>query len=198
MKKRLLLVCVFLIMFTSLVYAEENSQDQPLINSNSPNEQLASLNFQTMTNNFLEKELKISENIQPILKIILGQKQSLNVSELIISLILVSGFLYLIYKLIRFVPFLKRPMSKLLISILLTLLISLSGILNMSIKFFYYIGNLFNILNQWIILKLIFIISLILLIIYALTIIIRQTDKETEEEKARITGLKTGTGNLID
>jgi hypothetical protein len=201
MKKRLLILSIFLILFINVIYAEDDISNEDLsqISNNNVLSDNPSSSLQTSTNQFLEQEIKIPENLQILSRTLFGLKegQFLDISETIVYIILFFGFLYFIHKVVKFLPFFEGNFKSILASIIITLLVSISGGFRESVSFFFSLGNFLNFLAGWSVLKLLFAAILIVIIISGFSILTNIIAKKTEVEKAKITGLKTGAGDII-
>jgi len=116
MKKELFLAIIFIILISSLVYAEDKD--------------LKKININDAANKVLDKDINLPENIQSIINFIFGLKdgENLNFEELVMIVALWIFIFLLILSLINLVPFFEESnrLVSLIVSIIIMLLISIS------------------------------------------------------------------------
>jgi len=149
--KRALIVLTVLLLLISPVLAAENKTTQP-------REKLSALagGLDNQTEDILAREVPIPKTAQPFLEFIFGVKEHTTWQELIVTLGIWIGFCYLIFAIVGLFPFFKKGTIAFLASVIIMILISITGALGKMATFFLgvildilYLIGLSSVMTKW-------------------------------------------------
>lgn len=174
----LILSLLFLVLATNLIYAEEAQA-------------LTAQDIQTTTNNFLSQQINVPQNLQILAKGIFGLKSDNNIefSVFIVLIALLIGIFLIIKKVVGFIPIFEESWIDWAVSIIITLLISVTGSIRDAATWLFGLGEIFK--NQTL-LNLIFVIIVLAIVIFGVIILLGLLGKSTKKVARRQTGFKVG------
>lgn len=140
------------------------------------------------TENVLEREITLSSYLKTPFKILFGIEEKTTWQQLIVVFGMLIGFFILILDLVEVMPFFDTETVKVLASVALTLLISVTGALNLVVTLFLDIAGFFKWSNSWAPLKVI--IAIILAI--AIILIMREVTSKLRQKITTRTGTMIG------
>ena len=197
MKKSFVFILISLMFlncfFGSFISGEETNLVKITQETNQTSSKEITKQISSSSNEFLQKDRQIPEGIANIAKIIFGlDSSSISVDKFVVLIVLLICTFFLIYNLIPLVGLFKENLA-ILVSIIITLLISITGAFKETTDMFF---NLFSIslLEEWVILKLISILLTITIIIIIFSPIIQKIKNKIKIEKAERAGEKAGIG----
>lgn len=184
MKKVVFILLCLTLLISSFVLAEEAN-----IEGNK-------INFQETTNKAVQTEIKIPDYLENPLKFIFGYKEGekIDISEFILLAVFLIGLLFLLYKIVSIIPFFEGPVISWASTIIILLLISVSGGLKHSVDFLFSLMNFFDILKKWSILKLFVSVFLAVAITLGISTLIKIMKEKARPQKAEELGFRTGAG----
>lgn len=151
--------------------------------------------FASKSNAALEKEVKIPDNMQNVVKFIFGMKDKnpLDLQHIVILIVLWVILFTLIRELMSFTPFFEGWKS-LLGGIIVTLLASISGGVLFAANFFFYIGNTIDFLQKNKLIQLSLNILILFIFVFGATILLRNLKKKMTIAENEREGFKIGSG----
>ncbi|GEM_PF-2230936 len=189
MKKELTtLILLFLLIFP-LVIAEDNITKQT-------KEKLSALKggLDNRTEDILEREVPLPPIFKVPLNLIFGIEDGSTWQQLIIVLGIWIGFFILILSITDFMPFINKGFIKILTSIIITILVSITGSLNIIAMFFFDVAGWFKWTASWGPLRTIVAILIAGLVIFAFNFVSHKIKKKIKIEKAEEMGEKAKEG----
>jgi hypothetical protein len=141
-------------------------------------------------------KINIPESIQSPARIIFGIKNNENI-EFSLFIILVAVFIMFcvfIYLILEVIPIFGTGIKSGFAALIIALIISITGALNNFALFLFGFSWFFKESN---LLKLIIIIPILAIIIFGFSKLIGLIRERTQQERARIAGLKAGSGGLV-
>lgn len=180
------LILLFLIFITSFA----NSQ-----NNNSIVQDIGKLKYETnFTNDFLNNKLELPSYISPILYYLTGIKEDSTISFLIVGIFIWLAILVIIKGVIELTPFHNEEslfgLSDWIISLIIVVLISITGVLNFATNSFISMTNFFGLIVSNSILNNILKVFLLLIILYLIRFATKKIKFNLEMEKAKDDGRK--------
>lgn len=181
MKKREIIFTLVLIILLSmnLVLSLGNN------NSNSTN---------TGINKALDSNVQIPEGLQTFARMFFGitNESNIDLSDFIILLGLWIGLLWVIHVAIEFVPIIKGDGIKWLMSLIVVVIISITGAIREIALWYYGVISDIEYLGEYPIVKLILSFAILIIVFFGLSRLIGMTKKEVELDEAERSGLKVG------
>src|SRR3989344_8970360 len=170
-------VCLFVVLlFMNLVYAAD-------VLNGSRN---ASVDFKGKSNEVLEKEVKIPDNLQIFARVLFGLKKTDKVDLQTIILLFATFFIILIL-LHEIIGIMFSDWKSWIFAIVVNLIIGVSGGFRDAIAFFFGIGNLFGFLEEYELLRFIIVLALLFIFFYFLSKVFNKfKDKEELEESSQM------------
>ena len=170
-------VCLFVVLlFMNLVYAAD-------VLNGSRN---ASVDFKGKSNEVLEKEVKIPDNLQIFARVLFGLKKTDKVDLQTIILLFATFFIILIL-LHEIIGIMFSDWKSWVFAVVVNLIIGVSGGFRDSVAFFFGIGNLFGFLEEYELLRFIIVLALLFIFFYFLSKVFNKfKDKEELEESSQM------------
>jgi len=162
MKRGIITLALLILLATPLILAQENI-------TGPAQEQLSALRggLDIKTENVLEKEVNFPQALETPMNVIFGIKEGATWQQLIVTLGVFIGFFILIFSVAGLIPFLGEGVLKVIASLIITALASMTGTLNAVAMFFFDIAGLFKWTTSWGPLKMIIAILIAAIIIIA-------------------------------
>ncbi|MEK6885374.1 MAG: hypothetical protein AABX17_00225 [Nanoarchaeota archaeon] len=179
-KDVIILSLLFLIFSLNLVLAEEIQTANVEIS-----------NFQSTTNNFLSQEIIIPQDLQILTRAVFGLDSANNI-ELSVFIVLIAslvGIFITIKIIVNFIPIFDEEWISWMISIIITLLISTTGIIRKASIWLFGLGNLFE---DQALLRLIVTIIILIIIIFGVTHLLKGLNEAKKKDSRRQTGFRVG------
>ncbi|MBI2452312.1 hypothetical protein HYV50_04530 [Candidatus Pacearchaeota archaeon] len=157
------------------------------------------VDIKTGTNNILEKEIGIPENLEIFSRVLFGlkagDKVDLQALVILIGLLVIS--LMLMKTIIEFMPFFENSLRGWLGAVIITLLIGVSGGFLLMADFLLDLGSLFGLLEEWGLARVV--ISLLLLVgfFYLITTFIKFIKNKATVAEMEATGRNIGVASAI-
>jgi len=190
MKKELTILILLFLLIAPLTLAEDNIAKQTTgklseigkgINNN--------------TENILEKEVPIPQILKAPSNFVFGIKEGASWQELIITLGIWIGFFILILNILGFMPFLNEDYIKVLASIIITTLVSITGALNKMAIFFFDVAGFFKWTASWRPLQIIVAVLMAAIVILTINWLSHMIRNKMQIEKAEEIGEKIKEGS---
>ena len=161
MKRGIITLALLILLTTPLILAQDNIAEQA-------KEQLSALRggLNNKTENILERQVTLPQILEVPLEIILGIEEDSTWQQLIIVLGIFIGFFIVIFSIADFMPFFKEGWIKVLASLIITSLVSITGALDTIAKFFFNVAGFFEWTTSWGPLRMIIAIGLAAFTIY--------------------------------
>lgn len=175
--KGVLLLIFLTIILTSIVLAQTNGTSFK--------------KFGDTTNNLIEKEILINENLAIFVRVLFGIKGPVTISFAIMIILIWLMMLIFLRNILILTPFFKGGISW-VAAIVVNLLIALSGGMRLLTKLFLETGSIFKFLEEWTTGALIFSIILLIIIFMVLKKAIRFIKMKEESMEAEDEGRKVG------
>ena len=190
MKRTLTVLILLFLLVIPLALAEDNLTDQA-------KEQLSALRggLDIKTENVLEKEVTLPSFLKAPLKLILGIEEEATWQQLIVVLGVFIGFFILILNIAGFLPFFKEGPIKILASLIITALVSITGALDIVATFFFDIAGLFKWTASWGPLQMIVAILIATIVIVAVNWLSQKIKTKMKLGKAEEVGEKIKEGS---
>ena len=174
--KRAIISLFVVLLFINFVYAAD-------ILNNSKN---ATIDFKGKSNEVLEKEVKIPDNLQIVARVLFGLKEGDKVDFQTFVLLFATFFIILIL-LHEIISVMFRDWKSWVFAIIVNLIIGISGGFREAIEFFFGIGNLFGFLEEYELLRFIIVLVLLFVLFYLLSKVFNKfKDKEELEESGQM------------
>jgi hypothetical protein len=145
------------------------------------------------TSTTLTRTVDIPENLKILTRVIFGIKGDISLDVFMVVLCVLIGFILLLQNVMQFVPFFEGWKSW-IGSVIVTLLIGVTGAFVETIKFLFHIANLFGILEKWPILRVTVLILLVIIFIFGINRLVAMMSKKDSLDKAEMEGRKAGLG----
>jgi len=161
--KKGIIICLLFVLLIGFVYAEEAASQEVNTNVN------AEKDFQSYSNNLLSKQITIPDYLQNPTRIIFGLENSdIDLQNFIVLLSIWIFLVFLIQAILEIIPFLGEGFKSWLGAIIITLLISISGMIRNAANWLFGFGGAISLMKEWGVLKIIFTILLLIIIVFGL------------------------------
>jgi len=159
---------------------------------------LSDTHIQKTTNDALGKEIKLSPALQNIARVVFGLKsgESIDVSDFIALVGLWIILVVLIHEGVGFIPIFEKEALAWAVSIIITLIIALSGAIKSMANLLFKIANDIKAISGWAVFKLILVLFILTLLSIGLHMILKMLKDKIKEEENRNAGFRVGTGNI--
>ncbi len=150
-------------------------------------------NIREDSNVFLEKNISFPQD--GIVRLLFGIESSepLNFSKMIVIVCLFLGLIIFLQDILEFIPFFGGAGAKSWIgSIIISLLIAISGVLNELVHTLFWFANIFNILERWRPLAVVFAILVVFAFFYCIEKLTKVLKRNMEVDKAENLGMTSG------
>ena len=191
MNKKVILIALFLCLIV-LINISANQENLPDEDEKVEKESIKQI-IKEKPNEILSKEIELPGNIENIAKIIFGleSEDKLNLQFLIILSCVFIFILLILFNAVQFIPSFEKSTAW-IGTLVIALIISVSGGIRYFSLLLFDLGNIFNILEKWSALKLGFIVISIFILYYILSIIIGLIKETVLLGRAVSDGLKAG------
>lgn len=190
MKKKILLFLLLTLVLTPAILSQE-------IETTQVKEQLSALEggLDSKTENILEKEIRILDKFRGVIQLIFGLKKDvpINIEGLIVLLAVWIMFFIIIQRILTLAPFLNNGWQNIVGSLIITIIIALTGTMNILMAFFFGIGETFELLESMGPFKILIAIGVAVIIIIITNHLTSWIKKNLLIEKAESTGKNIGT-----
>ena len=155
-------------------------------------------NIREKTNEALEKELIISQGGEKIIRgfLRISAEEIFTNAKIIVTICVLLSFIFILQSILIITPFFEGKRSW-FGAIIITLLISITGVVYSLVSFLFYLANVFNILEKWSVLALVFVLLVLFAFFYGAKILTRTLKETIEKEKAEHQGIEAGTAVKI-
>ena len=156
-------------------------------------------NISSTINEKLTQSVNIPDNLEPFARLIFGikpdEKISLNIFMILIAVWF--GFFVIILAVSRFMSIFKNSFVRIIFSILVTSLVSLTGSLKFTALYIYGLASLFKFLEKFPAFATAFAIVIVIVIAIAAKIVASIVEGKLRKEEMRLKGEKAGFGAKI-
>lgn len=161
-------------------------------------EKLANVTKSTI-NEKITHQVELPDNFKPFARLIFGVKSDEKISLNIFMILIVIwfGFFTIMLKASQFFPFFKNPLTRIIFSVVVTCLVSLTGSLQWAASYFYGLASLFKWLQKIPALATAVAIAIVGVIVIAFKILASIIEGKLRKEEARTKGEKAGFGARI-
>lgn len=184
MKRGFIALFLLVLLVSPLILAAENTSNGT--------EDVSALRggIDDKTEDVLSKEIAIPNFLKTPFKIMFGIESPTSWQRLIVVFGVLIGFFIIMLDILDITPFFEGETIKILASAAITLLISVTGALDMAAKFFFDIAGFFDFANSWAPLKIIIAIILAVAMVFIVKTVIHQLKDKLKIEKAHMGGQK--------
>ena len=179
------LIILFLLISPTIISAQEDTS--------TPKEQLSALRggLNEETEDILERKLDFPKVLNTPLKVIFKIEEDGTWQELIIILTIFIGFFILILNITELLPFIDKGLIKVLTSLIITTLVSITGALSITARVFIDIAGFFEWTGSWKPLRIIIAILIISIIIFIVSWYIKKAKVKIKLKSAKRIGEET-------
>lgn len=199
MERRGILIAVLLvslILISSFIVAEDNdvkdNQD-----TNLPEDVGKGVegikDIKGKTEKALEENIKVPENLQVPARIIFGIKGEISLQHFIVLLAVWIMLFLIISSILKITPFFEGWKSW-VGAVVITCLVAISGAIRSVSIFFLNLGNSFEFLEKWSVLKIVFALIIVAILFYGVSILIKMLNRKVMISEAEQAGMEAGAG----
>jgi hypothetical protein len=191
-KKKVYLFVMFFVFlslfFINLVIAEESNLGVNDTNISS----LGLGNLSSGADKFLSAQVELPNEVEQVIRSVFRFSQDQNIDlAIFIVLIAVSVlFFAIIYSIVKMLPLVRKGVVSLIVSIILVFIFMASGSIRDISLFFFGLGATIKFLNQFGILKVIFVVLVLTIISLGFKAFMSMVSKQQKEAEARQTGMR--------
>ncbi len=189
---------IFILMFSIFIagtHAYSITGKAVLANATLDESASKAISFQQTSNSVLGKQIALPPGIDSLVKSVFKIQVNISLNYLIVLLALFIIFFLIIQRIALFVPLFHDAKSW-LFALIVTLLISITGSVKSAADFLFGFGGAFKALGEWAILQLIFIIVLLAIVFYAISIFLKYALDKFKEAAAEQAGYELATAGI--
>ena len=180
----IIFVLALLLSLSNFVIAQDAAAQAPASESTNT--------FKERSNEFLEKDIIIPEDLQGIARVVFGLKagETIDFSVFIVLIALLVILFLIIREALTFAPIFGAGFKSWLGSLVLTLLVAISGAVKETSIFLFETGEFFKFVKGFSFLNIIFILILLGLFFYGFFMMTKIIKHQARKEKRRMSGFK--------